>query len=120
MERSAGSLLEDSSKHPRDVLRPLGALDHSASAELRQAISQTLSHGPATLVIDLSAVSVVDAAGLAVLIYACRAATAAHVKLVLSAPSPSVLQLLEPTLLSDLRNIELEPAVPIPIRGTAA
>lgn len=120
MEPSARSLLEDSSEHPRDVVRPSGPLDHSASTELREAISRTLSRGPATLVIDLSAVSVVDAAGLAVLIYACRAATAAHVKLVLSAPSPFLLQLLEPTRLSDLCDVELEPAMPVPIRGTAA
>ena len=119
MEPSAGSLLEDSSEHPRDVVRPSGALDHSASAELRETISRTLSHGPATLVIDLSAVSVVDAAGLTVLIYACRAASAAHVKLVLSAPSPLVLELLEPTRLSDLCEVELEPAMPVPIRGVA-
>jgi len=120
MEPSAGSLLKDSSEHPRDLVRPSGALDHSASAELREAIGRTLSHGPATLVIDLSAVSVVDAAGLAVLIYACRAATAAHVKLVVSAPAPFLLQLLEPTRLSDLCDIELEPALPIPIRGNPA
>jgi anti-anti-sigma factor len=120
MEPSARSLLEDSSEHPRDVVRPSGPLDHSASTELREAISRTLSRGPATLVIDLSAVSVVDAAGLAVLIYACRAATAAHVKLVLSAPSPFLLQLLEPTRLSELCDVELEPAMPVPIRGTAA
>ena len=120
MEPSAGSLLGDSRKHRRDVVRPSGALDHSASAELREMISRTLSHGPATLLIDLSAVSVVDAAGFAVLIYACRAATAAHVKLVLSAPSPFVLQLLEPSRLGDLCEVQLEPASPIPIRGTAA
>jgi anti-anti-sigma factor len=91
-----------------------------ASAELREAISRALSHGPARLVIDLSAVSVVEAAGLAVLVYACRAATAAHAKLVLSAPSPLVLQLLEPTRLGDVCDFELEPAMPVPIRGTAA
>jgi anti-anti-sigma factor len=65
-------------------------------------------------------VSSVDAAGLAVLVYACRASTAAHVKLVLAEPSPLVLQLLEPTRLGDLCHFELEVAMPIPIRGTAA
>jgi anti-anti-sigma factor len=120
MEPSFGGLLKGSSQHSRDVVRPSGALDHSASAELRETISRTLSHGPATLVIDLSAVSVVDAAGLTVLIYACRAATAAHVKLVLSAPSPLVLKLLEPTRLNEQCDVELELATPVPIRGTAA
>lgn len=120
MEPSAGSLPDDSSQHRRDVVRPSGALDHSVSAELRETISRTLSHGPATLVIDLSAVSVVDGAGFAVLIYACRAASAAHVKLVLSAPSPFVLELLEPSRLGDLCDVELGAATPIPIRGTAA
>lgn len=120
MDPSAGHPLGDSSRHGRSVVRPSGALDHAASAALREAVSRTLSRGPATLVIDLSAVSVVDAAGVTVLIYACRAATAAHVKLVLSAASPLVVDLLEPTRLSDLGDVELEPAMPVPIRGAAA
>jgi len=119
MEPSAGSLLEDSNEHPRDVVRPSGVLDHPASAELREVISRTLSRGPATLVIDLSAVSSVDAAGLAVLIYACRAAAAAHTKLALSA-SQVLLQLLEPTRLSDMCALELAPVRPIPIRSATA
>ena len=118
MDPSFGHPLGDSSR--RSVVRPSGALDHLASSALREAISRTLSHGPATLVIDLSAVSVVDATGFTVLIYACRAATAAHVKLVLSAASPLVVDLLEPTRLSDLCDLELEPAMPVPIRGAAA
>jgi anti-anti-sigma factor len=72
------------------------------------------------LAIDLSRVGSVDAAGLAVLVYACRAARAAHVKLVVSSPSRIVLQILEPARLSDLCDFELEPAMPVPIRGTAA
>ena len=102
------------------VLRPAGALDHAASPELREEISRSLSHGPATLEIDLSAVTLVDATGLAVLVYGCRAATAAHARLVLSAPSPLVLQLLEPLRLSKLCDVEFEPVLPVPIHGTAA
>jgi anti-anti-sigma factor len=120
MEVSAGSLLAGSGGHPREVVRPTGALDDSASTALREAVSRALSHGPATLVIDLSAVSIVDAAGLTVLVYACRAATAAHVLLVLSAPSQLVLELLEPARLSELCEIEPEPAIPVTIRGSAA
>jgi anti-anti-sigma factor len=100
MEPAASSPVEGSSQS-RDVLHPLGALDRDASPELREEIGRTLSRGPAELVIDLSGVSGVDGAGLAVLVYACRAATAAHVKLVLFSPSPLVLQLLEPTRLSE-------------------
>jgi hypothetical protein len=62
-------------------------------------------------------VSVGDAAGLTVLIYACRAATAAHVKLVLSAPSPLVLKLLEPTRLNEQCDVELEPGHARPDTG---
>lgn len=120
METSTASLLQGSSERRRNVLRPSGALDHAASPQLREAVSRSLSHGPTTLVIDLSAVTVVDASGLTVLVYACRAAAAAHVGLVLSAPSPLVLQLLEPLRLSDLCDIEFEPAIPVPIHGTAA
>jgi anti-anti-sigma factor len=120
MEALAGSLSAGSGEHPREIVRPAGALDDSASAALRESISRALSRGPATLVVDLSAVSIVDAAGLTVLVYACRAATAAHVILVLSAPSPLVLELLEPSRLSDLCEIEPEPAIPVPIPGSAA
>jgi anti-sigma B factor antagonist len=120
MDPTSRNALGASGQDARHVLRPSSALDHAASPELREAISRTLSHGPATLVIDLSGVSSVDAAGLAVLVYACRASTAAHVKLVLAEPSPLVLQLLEPTRLGDLCHFELEVAMPIPIRGTAA
>ena len=120
MEPSAGKLLEDPSQDSRDVLHPAGALDHSGSRVLREAISRALSRGPATLVVDLSDVRDVDAAGLDVLVYACRAATAAHVKLVLCSLPPLVLELLEPTRLSDLGDVDIEPAVPVPLPGTAA
>lgn len=120
MGPSPRSPLGNSSDHPREVVRSPGVLDDAGSAELRVGISRALSHGPAKLVIDLSAVTNVDAQSLAVLIYACRAATAAHVNLVLSGPSPLLLQLLEPTRLNDSYDIELRPATPVPIRGTAA
>jgi anti-anti-sigma factor len=87
---------------------------------LREAVGRALSRGSATLVIDLSDVSVVDAVGIDALVYASRAATAAHVKLVLTAPSPLVLHLLEPTRLSSLCDFDVEPAVVIPIRRSAA
>jgi anti-anti-sigma factor len=120
MEPSAGSLLDDASEHSRDVVRSPRVLDHAASAELRVAISRKISHGSARLVIDLAAVTDVDSEGFAVLIYACRAATAAHVSLVLSSPSSFLLQLLEPMRLSASYDIDLKPAPPVPIRGTTA
>ena len=120
MEPPAGSPLEDSGQGSRDVLRPSGVLDRPASRLLRETISRTLSHGPATLVIDLSNVSDADSAGLACLVYACRAATAAHVKLVLCSLPPLVLELLEPTRLSDVGDVDIEPTIPVPLRGTAA
>jgi anti-anti-sigma factor len=120
MKPSAGSLLEDPSQDSREVLHPSGLLDRAASRALREEISRTISRGPATLVVDLSNVSDVDAAGLDVLVYACRAATSAHVKLVLSSLPPLVLELLEPTRLSELGDVDIEPAVPIPLHITAA
>jgi anti-sigma B factor antagonist len=120
MKPSAGSLLEDLSHDSREVLHPSGLLDRSAARVLREEISRTLSRGPATLVVDLSNVNDVDAAGLDVLVYACRAATAAHVKLVLCSLPPLVLELLEPTRLSDLGDVAIEPAMPVPLHGTAA
>ncbi len=120
MHHSAGSLLEDPSDGSRDVLHPSGQLDRSASRVLREEISRTLSRGLATLVIDLADVRDVDAAGLDVLVYACRAARAGHAKLVLRSAPPLVLELLEPTRLSDLGDVDIEPALPVPLRGTAA
>jgi anti-anti-sigma factor len=120
MKPSAENLLEDPCHDSREVLHPSGLLDRAASRVLRQEISRTISRGPATLVVDLSNVSDVDAAGLDVLVYACRAATAAHVKLVLSSLPPLVLELLEPTRLSDLGDVDIEPAMPVPLRIVAA
>ena len=120
MQPSAGSLLEDPTQDSRDVLQPSGVLDRSASRDLREAVSRALSRGPAALVVDLSNVSDVDAAGLDVLVYACHAATAAHVKLVLCSLPPLVLELLEPTRLSELGDIAIEPTMPIPLHGSAA
>lgn len=120
MKPSAANLLEDPSHDSREVLHPSGLLDRAASRVLRQEISRTISRGAATLVVDLCDVSDVDAAGLDVLVYACRAATAAHVKLVLSSLPPLVLELLEPTRLSDLGDVDIEPAMPVPLHITAA
>jgi anti-anti-sigma factor len=120
MKPSAGNLLEDPGHDSREVLNPSGLLDYAASRALREEVSRTISRGPATLVVDLSNVSDVDAAGLDVLVYACRAATAAHVKLVLCALPPLVLELLEPTRLSELGDVAIEPAMPVPLHITAA
>ncbi len=119
MKRAARSLLGSSRAHSQDVVRSPVVLDDAASAELRVAIGQAISQGAPRLVIDLSALTDIEAEGLAVLIYACRAATAAHVKLVLSAPSPLLLELLEPMRLSESYDIELEPAH-VPILGPAS
>jgi anti-anti-sigma factor len=120
MQPSAGSLLEDATRDSREVLRPSAVLDRTASRDLREAVSRALSRGPAALVVDLSNVSDVDAAGLDVLVYACHAATAAHVKLVLCSLPPLVLELLEPTRLSEMGNVDIEPTMPVPLHGSAA
>jgi anti-anti-sigma factor len=120
MEAFAGGALEESRQRSRETLHPSGVLDRSGSRVLREGIGRTLSHGPATLVIDLSGVSDVDSAGLAVLVYACRAATTAHVKLVMCSLPPLVVELLEPTRLSDLGDVDIEPTMPVPLHDTAA
>jgi anti-anti-sigma factor len=120
MGSDPGSPLEHSGRHARVVLRPSGALDVSAAHDLREATSRALSRGPVAVVIDLSRVSAIDAVGIDVLVYAGRAATAGHAKLVLFAPSPLVLHLLEPMRLNHLCDFEFEPALPVPIRRSAA
>jgi anti-anti-sigma factor len=120
MKPSAGNPLEDPSRDAPEVVHPSGLFDRAASRTLREEISRAISRGPAKLVVDLSDVRDVDAAGLDVLVYACRAATAAHVKLVLRSLPPLVLELLEPTRLSDLGDVDIEPAMPVPLHITAA
>jgi anti-anti-sigma factor len=120
MQPFAASLVEDPTHGFRDVLQPSGVLDRSAAHDLREGISRALSRGPAALVVDLANISDVDAAGLDVLVYACRAATAAHVKLVLCSLPPLVLELLEPTRLSELGDVAIEPTMPIPLHGSGS
>ena len=46
--------------------------------------------------------------------------SAAHVKLVLCSLPPLVLELLEPTRLSEMGDVDIEPTMPIPLHGSAA
>jgi anti-sigma B factor antagonist len=72
-----------------------GEIDFATSPQLKQALVDVLhTKGPDT-VVDLSAVSFVDASGIGVLVGAANLATSGGGRLILRHPSPAVLFLLD-------------------------
>ena len=67
-----------------------GELDAHTAGRLRSLLAEQLLAGPGNLVIDLSGLSFIDSAGLAVLIAADKGMRRAGTKLVLAAPRAPV------------------------------
>jgi anti-sigma B factor antagonist len=76
-----------------------GRLDVSAVAEVRAALHQAIDSGTGDLVVDLSAVELLDATGLGVLLGADRRAKQVDRRIVLRDASPRVLRILRVTRL---------------------
>lgn len=70
-----------------------GALDMQSCARLAQELSQAAAAGNANLALDLSAITTVDSAALALLIHAQRAARANGKRLSIANPPASLLTL---------------------------
>jgi anti-anti-sigma factor len=79
-----------------------GTLTAESAAQVRAALVDVAGVGGRDLVVDMSDVDVVDAAGLGVLAEALPRASAAHVCCRLISPSPPVLRVLQTTGLSPL------------------
>ncbi len=72
-----------------------GRVDAAAASELRGTLQQVIEFGYPSLLVDLSAVTLLDSSGLGVLISALRKCKAAQGTLCLLAPSVSALQAIE-------------------------
>lgn len=82
-----------------------GEVDPHTTEQLDQAVDEALQTG-AHLVLDLSGVTFIDSAGLRSLIRAQRRADEAEGSLVLRAPRPSTMRVLEITGLTDELTID--------------
>jgi anti-sigma B factor antagonist len=85
-------------------------VDASSVTELRRDLQQALANGAGDLVVDLSAVGVLDAAGLGMLVATHRRAGNAGRRMVLRAVPSGVARVLALTRLNRVLNIERAPA----------
>jgi anti-sigma B factor antagonist len=81
----------------RSVLRLEGELDVSNRDRLRLAIGRALERRPPTLVVDLSALSFTDCAGLSVLVWAHQCLAGRGHELIITGGKPIVRRLLHLT-----------------------
>ena len=77
------------------VLRPIGEIDLSCAALLRQRLSKVQNSQPARLIIDLSQVPYMDSSGVATLVEAMQVARRGGSKLVLCALQDKVRSIFE-------------------------
>ncbi|MHC4274097.1 MAG: STAS domain-containing protein [Planctomycetota bacterium] len=77
------------------ILRPVGEIDLSCAAMLRQRLSRVQDGRPARLVVDLSAVPYMDSSGVATLVEAMQIARRTGSKLVLAALQEKVRSIFE-------------------------
>ena len=87
-------------------------LDGSTVADVRLTLHTALDSGPGDLVVDCSAVEVVDAVGLGVLVGLHRRAHAEGRRLVLADPQPRILRLLAVTKLHRVLHLERDIVLP--------
>ena len=77
------------------VVRPIGEIDLSCAALLRQRLSQVQSSQPSRLIIDLSQVPYMDSSGVATLVEAMQVARRGGSKLILCALQDKVRSIFE-------------------------
>ncbi len=77
------------------ILRPVGEIDLSCAAMLRQQLGRIQDGRPARLVVDLSAVPYMDSSGVATLVEAMQIARRTGSKLVLAALQDKVRSIFE-------------------------
>jgi anti-sigma B factor antagonist len=79
-----------------------GELDLLAAPHLRQALLEATKEDPATIGLDLSAVTFIDSTGISVILQAWRRAKANGGQLVVDSASPVVTRVIEVAGLTDL------------------
>ncbi len=77
------------------IVRPVGEIDLSCAAMLRQRLGQIQDDQPARLVVDLSAVPYMDSSGVATLVEAMQIARRTGSKLILAALQDKVRSIFE-------------------------
>ena len=87
------------------VVHLAGAIDVSRSSELRDVLGQEISGPQARVLVDLSAVTLIDSSGIGVLVGAHRRAGAAGAALVLAQPGANVGRVFELTRTNRLLRI---------------
>ncbi len=87
--------IHTSNIHDGIILRPVGEIDLSCAATLRQGLSQIQGGRPQRLVIDLSQVPYMDSSGVATLVEAMQIARRTGSKLVLAALQEKVRSIFE-------------------------
>lgn len=119
--------IDEDADDGRPVLRVAGAIDVAAAPRLRRALVGAQAPGPdgeprRPPVVDLSATTSIDAAGLGVLLSAARLARRHGHTLELRAPNARVVRLLEVTALAPLFRIRprLDEPARLPARWSAA
>jgi anti-sigma B factor antagonist len=90
-----------------------GRLDVSAVSEVRAAVHRALDLGTGDLVVDLSGVEVLDAAGLGVLMGADRRAKLIGRRIVLRDAAPRVMRILRVTRLHRVLTLETRSPVAV-------
>lgn len=81
----------------RRIVRPDGALDVSEAIHLREVLGEQLDGPGARVLVDLSAVRIVDSSGVGILVTAHRRAATLGARLVLAGAQPTVRRVFELT-----------------------
>jgi anti-sigma B factor antagonist len=88
------------------VVKVSGAIDVASSLELRNVLATVISEAGAHILVDLSAVTLIDSSGVGVLVTAHRQAEAGGASLVLAAPDGPAARVFELTRTNKLLRIE--------------
>ena len=98
--------IEVSDRGDKVVLVLQGELDPHTAPRLSDAIADATDESTSTLVLDVSGLAFIDSSGLRVLIAAHKDMQGRSGRLVLRAPTPTTLRLLEITGLADYVTVE--------------
>ena len=90
--RALSAELETSDR--ASVVRLIGELDADDAPAVRALLAEQVLRGPGSLVVDLSALTFIDSAGLAALVAAHKGTRSAGTRLLLAAPTPAVVKVL--------------------------
>ena len=94
------------SRDGADVVVLLGELDIDSAPELTSLLASVVENGPAEVKVECSGLSFIDSSGLSVLIAAQKRLNDRGARLVVRAPRPNVLRVIDITHLGEYLNVE--------------